>query len=52
MIKRVDVTDIAWVFARKEMLPYNLSTQDVLILCHHNVATNCFGKPQTKFGDL
>ncbi len=46
VIRRVDVTDIVWVFAVNE-LPYHLSKEDVLITCHHYITTKCSGKPQT-----
>ena len=52
MIRRDDVTDIAWVCAVGNELPYNLSTGDILIICHHNITAKCFGKPQTKFSHL
>ena len=56
VIRRGEVTDIVWVLwgfvVVGNELPYNLSMQNLLIICHHHVATKCFGKPQTKFGAL
>ena len=28
-------------------LPYNLSREEVLIICHYQITTRCFDKPQT-----
>ena len=51
VIRRGDVTDIAWGFALLEM-NCDLSTEDVLMVCHHHAAMTYFDKPQTKSGHL
>ena len=43
VIRRGDITDIAWVFARLEMNCL-ITSGDVLIICHYHVIAKCFGK--------
>ena len=49
VIRRGDVTFIAWVFAGFEMNCLITSTGDVLI-CHLRFTTMCSGKPQINLG--
>ena len=53
VIRRGDITDIAWVFVWLEMnCLITYQRKKVLILCHHYIITKCFDKPQTKSGHL
>ena len=53
VIRRGDVTDIAWDFVRLEMnCLITYQTGDMLIISHHHIITNFFDKPQTKSGHL
>ena len=48
MIRRGDVTDIAWVFAWLEMnCLITLSQEEELIVCLHYTQLGVFCKPQT-----
>ena len=53
VIRRRDITDIAWVFARLKMkCLISNERETALIICLRFITAKCFGKPQTKFGHL